>query len=120
MRRVRRLAFALVAVALLPATASAAATPTRYSLQGGCFSVQDAAGKTLADSIRMQATDLGSYLLYTKDRKFLAGASLAPADAPSPDADFVVEGPNGSDYTLSPKSAPSTKITVRFAAAQGC
>src|SRR4051795_1154151 len=100
MRCVRGLALALIVAAVLPASALAADTPTRYSLQGGCYAVQDASGKTLAESVRMQATDLGSYMLYTKDRKYLAGKELAPADAPSPSADFTVDGPNGQDFTL--------------------
>src|SRR4051812_17310060 len=113
------LCLAAVCALALPVSA-AAAGPTRYSLQGGCFALQDGSGKVIADQIRMQATDLGSYMLYTKDRKFLSGTALTPADAPSPDADFVVEGPTGSAFTISPKSSPGQKLTVRFVAAQGC
>src|SRR4051812_7707738 len=120
MRSVRGFALALVITAFLPAAAFAADSPDRYSLQGGCFSMADGSGKQLADSVRMQATDLGSYMLYTKDRKDLATTALTPADAPSPDADFVVEGPTGQDFMLSPQATPDQKLTVRFAPAQGC
>src|SRR3954454_10918583 len=59
-----------VAVAvLLSVPAFAHAAPTRYSLQGGCYGLQDGSGQSIAggEQIRMQATGLGSYLLYRPD-----------------------------------------------------
>src|SRR5436190_11139729 len=114
-----------VAVLVLLALPAFAHGADRYSLQGGCYSLQDASGKVLAgaEQIRMQATDLGSYLLYRPDRTYLAAqadGSLAPADAPSPAADFVVEDSGSGAFSLAPKSAPETKTTVKFAPAQGC
>src|SRR5690242_12546306 len=95
-----RLGTALTALAALvsaaPASAATTAGPNRYSLQGGCYALQDGNGKAIAgaDQIRMQATDLGSYLLYRPDKTYLAAqsdGSLAPATAPSPASDFVVD-----------------------------
>jgi hypothetical protein len=72
----------------------------------------------------MQATRLGSYLLYTPDRKFLAVAadgSVAPADAPSPAADWQVDpAAGGGAFTLKPASDRSKAQTVSFVPATGC
>ena len=48
---------------LLPAAARSA--ETRYALAGGCFTATDAAGKPVAEKVRMKATALGRYLLYS-------------------------------------------------------
>src|SRR3954452_20578703 len=85
-----KLGMAAVVLLALPALATAA---NRYSLQGGCYALQDASGKTVTggESIRLQATTLGRYLFYRPDHTFLAAqpdGSLAPATAPSPAADF--------------------------------
>jgi microsomal dipeptidase-like Zn-dependent dipeptidase len=110
-------------VLLLPAAAEAG--PNRYSLQGGCYALQDGSGKPIAggEQIRMQATTLGSYLLYRPDRTFLAAqadGTLAPASEPSPAADFKVEDATGGAFTVAPASTPAQKLTVRFAPGQGC
>lgn len=114
-----------VAAALALLVVASALAADRYSLQGGCYALQDGNGKAItgADQIRMQATDLGSYLLYRPDKTFLAAqpdGSLAPASTPSPAADFVVQNGNGVNFTMSPKSDPKRVMTVRFAPAQGC
>lgn len=116
---------ALVVLALVPTCAAAAGGPNRYSLQGGCYSLQDASGAPIAgaEQVRMQATDLGSYLLYRPDKTFLtarAGGALAPATSPSPAADFVVQDAGGVNFTIAPQSNPKQVLTVRFAPAQGC
>src|SRR4051794_15778869 len=85
-------AVAVLALAL-PPLASAA---DRYSLQGGCYALQNASGTTIAggESVRLQATTLGRYLFYRPDGTYLVAqpdGSLAPASAPSPAADFNVE-----------------------------
>jgi microsomal dipeptidase-like Zn-dependent dipeptidase len=118
------LSIAVALAALLP-PAAAHAGPTRYSLQGGCWALQDASGKAIAggEQIRMQATTLGSYLLYRPDKTFLAAqsdGSIAPAAAPSPAADFTVEDAAGGAFTIAPASAPKQQTTVRFAPGQGC
>jgi hypothetical protein len=121
----RWIALTALAASLVAASPAAADGLDRYSLQGGCYALQDANGKPVAggEQIRMQATDLGSYLLYRPDKTFLAAqsdGSLAPADAPSPAADFVVENGNGVNFTIAPKSSPKQVTTARFAPADGC
>src|SRR4051794_12223781 len=117
-----RLGMAVAALLALPGIASAA---DRYSLQGGCYALQDSAGKAIAggEQVRMQATTLGSYLLYRPDKTYLAtqpDGSLAPAAAPSPAADFKVEDVGNGAFTIAPASAPDKKTTVKFAPADGC
>ena len=113
-----RVAVAL-AVALLaaPAVASAQSADTRFSLAGGCYAMQSApSGGAVAgaERIRMQATDLGSYLLYLPDRTFLAAqddGAVAPADEPSPSADWTVADAGGGAFTLSPASSPDRTLS---------
>ena len=112
----RLLAALAVAAALMPAAASAA---DRYALAGGCYTATGVAG---AEQVRLQATALGRYLLYTKDGKFLtAGAdgTLAPAADPSPAADFEL-AEAGEQFTLAPQSTKQVIATVSFAPADGC
>ena len=129
---------ALVAVLLLATANPAQAAETRYSLAGGCFALQTASGGPVAgaERLRMQATDLGSYLLYLPDRTFLAAASdgsVAPAAEPSPAADWRVADAGGGSFTLAPESAPDralaheggslrlgTATRFTFAPASGC
>src|SRR4051794_38468936 len=82
-------ALALAVALALAAPARAPASPTRYTLANGCYTLQAPSGQAIpgADRLRMQATTLGSYLLYRPDRTFLAAredGSLAPAPDPSP------------------------------------
>lgn len=102
---------AALAVALFAFAGPAGAAETRYSLAGGCYALQAQPGGTVAgaERVRMQATDLGSYLLYLPDRTFLAAqddGSVAPAAEPSPSADWRVADAGGGTFTLSPQSAP--------------
>src|SRR5919201_4788027 len=114
-------AFAIAACTLLltvaPGTASAQ-TQTRYSEAGGCFNLASAGSGTTApggSSLRFQATDLGSYLLYRQAGDFLAagaGDTVGPAAQPSPAADWVVEDAGAGAFTLSPRSAPAKVLAV--------
>jgi hypothetical protein len=106
-------------LALALAGAGTAAAETRYSLQGGCYSASGLAG---AEQVRMQATDLGSYLLYRPDRSFVALVDGAPGVAaePSPAADWTVAESTGDSFTLAPKSDSSKQFTVSFTPASGC
>jgi len=108
-----------VVVALLsamPASAAGAGAGDRYSLAGGCYGLRSAAtGKLVAKTpsgyaatapglagaelFRMQATDLGSYLLYGEASDFLGISPLGPvrpAELPSPKADWQVNGSSNS------------------------
>ena len=62
----------------------------RYAMAGGCYSM---AGQP----IRFQATDLGSYLLYTRDGSFVSADGLATE--PSGNADWSARGSDGR-YTF--------------------
>jgi len=58
---------------------------TRYAMARGCYSL---AGTPL----RFQATDLGSYLLYTKDRQFVGADGIAAEPSDSTDWKAVRRG----------------------------
>jgi hypothetical protein len=107
------LALAAAVMALLPTGASA----DRYSEAGGCFTLTSASSGTPATGgtqLRFQASDLGSYLLYTTNATFLAagGGTVAPAAQPSPAADWVVEDAGSGAFTLAPKSAPGQLMAL--------
>jgi hypothetical protein len=102
----------------LPATAAPGAPADRYALAGGCWAVQSpsgggwvaragdgftaSAGEADAEPFHLQATDLGSYLLFSADERFLAGSgSDVRAEAePGEGADFVVDATGPDAYTL--------------------
>src|SRR4051794_14233639 len=102
-RRATRLSMLLVCAFAASAPAHA---QDRYSLAGGCWSVDG------GEPLRFQATDLGHYLLYTKDGKYLTrpadGSTTREAD---PSADAVWTG--GEDMTRNGKA-------LRLASADGC
>src|SRR5258705_12372730 len=92
-QRLGRPVAAALALAAIPAAASAAETPTRYSLANGCYTLTGPDGRAAggADRVRMQATALGRYLLYRPDRRFVAAQphrSGSPADPPHPAPDW--------------------------------
>ncbi len=130
---------------------------TRYSLAGGCYALRSADNGLLvakagdgysasanatagAERFRMQATDLGSYLLYGTGKDFLAldSQQIAPADEPSNSADWVVQPAAGAftlklqggagalavadNGTLVPATGASSEESQRFSfeAANGC
>src|SRR3954452_19098341 len=114
-------AIAFVACALLLALGfgpSTATGQTRYSEAGGCFNLASATSGATApggSSLRFQATELGSYLLYRQAGDFLAagaGDTVGPAAQPSPAPDWVVEDVAAGGFTLSPKAAPSKVLAV--------
>ena len=108
-------ALATTGIALLP---SGAGAETRYSLAGTCktlVSASSGASAPESGQLRMQATDLGSYLLYTVSGQFLAANAsnvVVPVGQPSPAADWVVEDAPGGAFTLSPKSAPDKLMVM--------
>ena len=85
-----------------PALAGAQA-PDRYDLAGGCYSLRsEANGKLVSGGLRMQAADLGSYLLYDGDRRFVTldrNGRLVRAAEPSPASVWVVQ-PDGDAFTV--------------------
>jgi hypothetical protein len=120
-----------VVIALLAAVAAAAPAHAadRYALAGGCYALQAPDGRfvvkqgdsyraTAADAgsaepIRMQATALGSYLLYGKGRDFVSadGSAATAATSPSGDADWRLDDAGGDRFTLTlPESGQ--KLTV--------
>ena len=137
-----------------PARSLAAATGAdrRYALANGCYSLRSrstgryvglnggtyrASAKTAGDAevFRMQATELGRYLLYGRDRGFLAASfrnEIQRASAPGPTADWSVDVA-GSAFKLSLPSArkllgvagerlalTGRGETFTFETAQGC
>jgi hypothetical protein len=108
---------ALVAVAMTLAPSGAGAE-TRYSVAGGCYTLASATSGAAApggERLRLQATDLGSYLLYRTAANFLAagaGSTVGPAPQPSPAADWTVDDAAGGAFTLSPKSAPDRVLAI--------
>src|SRR3954452_10071933 len=112
-------ALAVAATVLLVALAPGrAGAETRYSEAGGCFNLASASSGATAPSgtsLRFQATDLGSYLLYRQAGDFLAagaGDTVGPASQPSPAADWVVEDAPSGGFVLSPRSSPSKALAV--------
>jgi hypothetical protein len=108
----------VLAAAAVVLTPAGSAAETRYSIAEGCWTLTSAATNLAAPNggqLRMQATDLGSYLLYRTDRQFLAagsGNTVGPAAQPSPAADWVVEDAPAGGFTLSPKSAPDQLLAA--------
>ncbi|MCW2995286.1 MAG: hypothetical protein JWQ18_2781, partial [Conexibacter sp.] len=119
-----RLAVAIgtVAVVLAAAGGAQAATQTRYSLVHGCYAVT-AGGQALpgAARVRMQATALGHYLLYTPERRFVAargGGKVGLDTSPGPASDWLVDAGSGGRFTLT--AGGSTLRDVAFRTASGC
>ena len=105
----------------------AAAKQTRYSLVGGCYALRasgqdrflaragdgfaSTAGRGSAEPFRMQATDLGRYLLYGAGEDFvaldsapLAGDEAVSANEASKEADWTVRR-RGRGFTLTNAAA---------------
>jgi hypothetical protein len=93
--------------------ASPAGAQDRFALANGCYSLEagGAVAKTgdgyrvgggTAEGFRMQATALGKYLLYGRDRDFLAvdGEGISPAAEPSPAANWTVTDAGGGAFRL--------------------
>ena len=117
-----RVAIVATALLALACEGSAAAEGLRYELAGGCYTLRPASaaqavakagggyrtGSAPAERFRLQATDLGSYLLLDAGRQFLAAApgdAVAPASGPSASADWSVqEGPAGTSVLSLPSA----------------
>ncbi len=110
-----------------PARSLAAATgdDRRYALANGCYALRSqsaggfvakaaggyrasAASVGEAEAFRMQATALGSYLFYGRDRDFMAAGALnvvSPAGDAGPAADWRVDANPGGTFTITLPSA---------------
>src|SRR3954447_25186308 len=97
-------ALAVLLLFLAPA-ARAQGDDARYALAGGCYQLRsNALGRVVAngDGFRLQATQLGQYMLYGPKRDFLAGTSsggVERASDASPLADWRVDGAK-DDFTI--------------------
>ena len=90
----------------LLAAAPAHAAPDRYAFAGGCYSVNGLAG---AEQVRMQAADLGAYLLYRPD-----GTYVTPSGVSSSPAIWTL------DAGVTTLSSGGVSKPVSFAPASGC
>jgi hypothetical protein len=122
----RALTAALVAASLTAGSAFAATVPAdRYGFAHGCFTLATEDGQAVAPAagpFRMQATRLGEYLLYGKNKDFLADSGdgvPAPAATPSPSAEWIVRGSRASGFSITNK-ATGLLERVSFAEADGC
>ena len=95
MRRMR-LPVTLALLAALATAAPSAHAATRYSMANDCWTLKASSAAVSAGPFFMKPTDLGSYMLYAKDKTFLSGDSsgqLTNADDGGPDGDWrVVDG----------------------------
>ena len=110
---------ALVGVLASAAMAPAASTKNRYSVVKGCYSLRSVAlgklvakdpaggyaataGRGAAERFRLQATDLGTYLLYGRSRDFLAadGSGTETAAEPSTAAEWRLTGNGRRGFVL--------------------
>ncbi len=148
MRSCLALAGLMVAMGAGAGGASAQGDDARYTLVHGCYNLKSASlGRVVATDagpFRMQATDLGSYLLYTPKATYLSGGggvpllsadAVAPAAQPSDASVWTVDGRAGA-FTLTLKSAgkalgvagdgslrlvdPAQAETFGFEPADGC
>src|SRR4051812_15508208 len=123
-----------VSSAAPPRASQAAEGSPRYELAGGCYLLRPStAGRPASkagggygvtasgapEPFRMQATDLGSYLIYDAGRQFLAAASgnrVVAAREPSTAADWHVRaGPGGTSVL----SLPAMGKVLAFSRATG-
>src|SRR4051812_16230790 len=129
-------AVVLAATAAPSADANAAAKArTKYSLANGCVTIATTKGKAVpgARRLRFKAADLGRYLLYRTDKRYLAAGadgSVGPAEKASPAAVWVVSGPKRGRFTFKNEAQSTEGLTsagklgaasrLRVLAAKGC
>ena len=112
-----------IAILVSAAPAGAASKPalTRYSLAGGCFTIASGGAELQpgAGPFRLKAMALGRYLVYGKDRRFLASRGTTLADAPSPATEWRVDGDARRGFTMA-NAQTGVKLPVRLVKAPGC
>jgi hypothetical protein len=107
----------LLALPLLLLGAAPAGAADRFALQGKCLTAPG------LEQVRLQATDLGSFLLVRRDGTVAAArpdGTLGSDREPSPASDFVVTDAGGDRFALAPRSTGRVVATVAFAPADGC
>ena len=75
----------------------------RYALAGGCYRISSPLARTVvAAPILFRATDLGRYLMFDADGRFLTGRGdgLSREPAASPESDWQVDELGGGDFTI--------------------
>ena len=113
--------------------AAATGDDRRYALANGCYALRSpsaggfvvksvggygtsAASVGAAEGFRMQATALGSYLFYGRDRDFMAANALnvvASASGAGPDADWRVDtNPDGTFAITLPSKGKALAVTA--------
>jgi hypothetical protein len=116
-RGARELSAAVATLAV--AAASAHAQDPKYALVHGCYSLRAANGQAVdGGPFRMQATDLGRYMLYGKAGNFL-GPDGQMISEPGPAADFAVDDATPGVYTLTGENG-RLGDTFTFVPAEGC
>src|SRR4051794_2844700 len=113
--RVRAALAAAVALAVAPS--AQAATPSKYAFANRCMSLASPSGKAVpgASKLRFKATALGQYLLYRRDRRYLAAGAdgtVGPAANASPAAVWVVSGPRKGTFTFRNAAQPAKGLTT--------
>ncbi len=69
-------------------------TPTdRYEISKGCYALTEADGTVLLAALRMQATDLGTYMFFTADEQYVtaSGATTGLGGTPGPVSEWLVD-----------------------------
>src|SRR6478736_2488681 len=116
-RGARALSAAIATLAV--AASSAHAQDPKYALVHGCYQLKASSGQLVAGGpFRMQATDLGRYMLYGKAGNFLGPDGSMISD-PGPAADFAVDDPTPNVYTLTGQNG-KLGDTFTFLPADGC
>jgi hypothetical protein len=109
------------AVTATPRTASKSPAPTSpYSLVHGCYRLSSGGHEIAAGDgpFRMQAADLGEYLIYGVHADFL-GAALTPVSSPDQSTLWQVKGSAGQGFELV-NATSGNAAAVRFTPASGC
>jgi hypothetical protein len=101
-------------------TAKSPAPTTRYSLVHGCYRLRTGGGEIAATDgpFRMQAAELGEYLIYGVHSDFL-GPSLAPVSSPDQSTLWQVKGSARQGFEVVNASSGNA-AAVRFVPASGC
>jgi hypothetical protein len=122
----RALVVALIAIGFTASAAGAAVPPDKYGFVHGCYALQDDNTQELiapaAGPFRMQATDLGTYLLYGVHEDFLEDPGTGvptPAATPSTAAEWQVTGDPNAGYSLK-NNATNNVIPANFLSETGC